>query len=142
MTATPLNHGQYNGSLRAELDKDTEIRAFVRETKLNGQGYFAVTYLADGTVHARFLQGDAGVAKLAPDLQGHRFPVPMPAGSKARLVREVHLICSPWGGCDAYMLLPSSVTLPIDLKGVKAIEVAPGADAPKGTRVIHIPSEQ
>jgi hypothetical protein len=141
MSATPLNHGQYNGSLRAELDKDTEIRAFVRETKLNGQGYYAVVYQPDGTIRATLISGDPGMATLAPLLQGHRFPVPMPAGSKARLVREVHLICSPWGGCDAYLLLPTSVTLPIDIKKVKVIEVEPPRDAPKGTRVIHVPSE-
>ncbi|UWZ85996.1 DUF3857 domain-containing transglutaminase family protein [Occallatibacter riparius] len=140
LTATPLNRGQYNGSLRAELDRDTEIRAFVRETKLNGQGYYAVTYLADGTIRASLISGDPGMATLAPMLQGRRFPVPMPAGSKARLVREVHLICSPWGGCDAYMLLPTSVTLPMTMK-VKAIQVPPPANAPNGARTLRVPSQ-
>ncbi len=140
MTATPLKQGAYNGSLRAELDKDTEIRAFVRETKFNGQGYYAVTYLPDGTVRATLISGDPGMATLAPLLQGHRFPVAMPTGSKARLVREVHLICSPWGGCDAYMLLPTAVTIPIDMK-VKVIQVAPPPDAPKGSKVVGIVPE-
>jgi hypothetical protein len=108
----------------------------VRETKLNGQGYYAVTYMPDGTVRATLISGDPGMATLAPLLQGHRFPVPMPTGSKARLVREVHLICSPWGGCDAYML-PTAVTLPMEMK-VKAIQVAPPPDAPKGANIVRM----
>jgi hypothetical protein len=106
----------------------------VRETKLNGQGYYAVTYLPDGTVRATLISGDPGMATLAPMLQGDRFPVPMPTGSKARLVREVHLICSPWGGCDAYMLLPTAVTIPIK---VNAIEAAPPG-APKGAKIVRM----
>jgi hypothetical protein len=108
----------------------------VRQTKLNGQGYYAVTYLPDGTVRATLISGDPGMATLAPLLQGHRFPVPMPTGSKARLVREVHLICSPWGGCDAYML-PTAVTLPMEMK-VKAIQVAPPPDAPKDANIVRM----
>jgi hypothetical protein len=39
-------------------------------------------------------------------------PVLLPTGSKVRLVREVHMVCSPYGGCDACMLLPAKVEIP------------------------------
>ena len=140
ISATALKSGQYDGSLRAELDKDIEIRQFVKATKMNGQGLFAVTYENGSPVKAILLQGDKGMGALASSLQGGRFQVPLPNGSKARLLREVKLICSPWGGCDAYMLLPTAITfMPVK---VKAIELAAPPDAPKGTKVVQIQVQQ
>lgn len=136
ISATPLKSGQYNGSLRAELDKDIEIRQFVKATKVSGQGLFAVTYENGQPVKAVFLQGDKGMNTFAASLQGNRFPVPLPNGSKARLLREIKLICSPWGGCDAYMLLPTAITfMPVQ---IKAIEMAPTADASKASKTVQI----
>jgi hypothetical protein len=111
--ATPLRHGEYKGSLRAELDKEIEIHGYVGTSRLSGQGYFAVTYAADGSIGATLISGDPGIAVFAHSLQAHRFPVLLPTGSKARLVREVHMVCSPYGGCDAYMLLPAKVEIPV-----------------------------
>jgi len=139
IAATALKAGQYDGSLRAELDRDIEIRQFVKATKVNGQGLFAVTFENGEPVKAILLQGDKSMGAFATTLQGNRFPVPLPNGSKARLLREVKLICSPWGGCDAYMLLPTAVTIP--MKG-NLIEVAPPPDAPKGTKVVQIQVQQ
>jgi hypothetical protein len=142
ISATPLNHGRYEGSLRAELDKDTEIRGYVRQTRLNGQALFAVTYESNKPVKATLIGGDESLAPLASTLEDRRLPVTLPTGSKARVVREVRMICSPWGGCDAYMLLPTAIEIPTK-KNV--IEVASPPDAPKGTktvRMINAPSER
>ena len=70
---------------------------------------FTVAYENDKPVKAYFLEGDESLAHLTATLENHRFQVDLPPGSKARLLREVHFICSPYGGCDAYMLLPSSL---------------------------------
>lgn len=45
-------------------------------------------------------------------LQAHSFPPALPNASKARLLREVRLVCTPYAGCDAYMMLPTSVQMP------------------------------
>jgi hypothetical protein len=140
ISATALKAGgQYDGSLRAELDKDIEIRQFVKATKMSGQGLFAVTYENGQPAKAILLQGDKGMGAFAVSLQGNRFPVPLPNGSKARLLREVKLICSPWGGCDAYMLLPTSITIPMKNN---VIEVAPPPDAPAGSKTVQIQMPQ
>lgn len=112
IAATSLNHGEYKGSLRAELDKDTEIHGYIPVTKLTGNALYAVTYEAGKPPRATLIQGDKGFAALAPTLEGHRFPVSLPTGSKARLVREARLICAPYGGCDAYLLLPTALQSP------------------------------
>ena len=112
LTATALNHGAYNGSLNSELDKELEIHQFLRVTKLTGSGLYAVAFEAGKPVKANFLSGDSGFAALVPALQAHAFAAQLPSGSKARLLREVRIICSPWSGCDAYLLLPGSIELP------------------------------
>ena len=109
LTSTPLNHGEYNGSLRAELDKDHEIHGYIKSSKFNGQAIFTVAYEDGKPVKAYYLEGDESLAHLTAMLENHRFQVEVPTGSKARLLREVRLICSPYGGCDAYMLLPNSI---------------------------------
>jgi hypothetical protein len=45
-------------------------------------------------------------------LQAHSFPSQLPSSSKARLMREVRIVCSPWAGCDAYLLLPGAIEIP------------------------------
>ncbi|HEY2857062.1 MAG TPA: DUF3857 and transglutaminase domain-containing protein [Terracidiphilus sp.] len=138
LSVTSLNHGAYNGSLRAELDINTEIRGFIRSTKINGQGYYAVTYLPGGSIHSSLITGDPGMEKLAPQLQVSRFMVWLPKGSKARLVREVHLICSPWGGCDAYMMLPTAVSIPMK---VKTIQVPAQGEPGKVVEIKSLPAQ-
>ncbi len=131
ITATPLNFGQYNGSLRAELDKEIEIHGFTKVSKLNGQALFAVAYETGKPAKAYLLSGDKSFETMAAVLLAHKFPVPLPAGSKARLLREVRLICSSYGGgCDAYMLLPTSIEIP------PTMITAP--NAPPGTKTIQI----
>jgi hypothetical protein len=71
--------------------------------------------------------------QMAATLEGHRFPVTLPSSSKARLLREVRLICTPYGGCDAYMLLPTAIVIP-------AVEITPH-NAPPGTKEIQIEVE-
>jgi len=135
LTATSLNHGQYNGSLRAELDKEIQVHGFTRTSKLNGQALFILAYEAGKPVKASLLQGDKGFASMASLLEGHRFGVILPSGSKARLLREVRLICSSYGGgCDAYMLLPTAVQIPA--KSIQ-MDITP-PNVPKGTKTVQI----
>jgi transglutaminase-like putative cysteine protease len=133
LTATPLNHGAYNGSLRAELDKQLEIRHFTPTSKFSGEALFAVAYEADKPVKAHFLGGEKKLAPLASTLEGHRFAVSLPAGSKARMLREVRLVCSSYGGgCDAYLLLPTSVEMP------NATFAIPVHNLPKDEKTVQI----
>jgi hypothetical protein len=137
LTATSLNHGQYNGSLRAELDKQIEIRGFTPTSKLTGQALYTVAYEVGKPIKAYFLNGDKGFASMAATLRGNRFPVTMPSGSKARLLREVRLICSSYGGgCDAYMLLPTAIVIPA---ANMIHDIAP-PHSPPGTMIIRIPT--
>jgi hypothetical protein len=131
MTATALNHGQYNGSLRAELDNELEIRSFTRTSKLTGEVLFSLAYEAGKPSKTYLLQGDAKFTYLGALLEAHKFGVLLPAGSKARLLREVRLMCSEYGGgCDAYMLLPTALHIP-------APDITP-PNAPKGTKTFQI----
>jgi hypothetical protein len=135
LTATSLNRGQYNGSLRAELDREIQVHGFTRTSNLNGQGLFTLAYEAGKPVKASLLQGDKGFASMASLLEGHRFGVILPSGSKARLLREIRLICSSYGGgCDAYMLLPTAVQIPA--KNIQTDITPP--NAPKGTKTVQI----
>lgn len=140
LTATSLNHGAYDGSLDKELDNDLEIKQFIHSTKLIGSGLYSVAFEAGKPVKASFLSGDKGFAGLAPTLQAHTFPAQLPNGSKARLLREVNIVCSPWAGCDAYLLLSGSIKLPMSTKST-VINVAPPPNAPPGTKVIRVQTE-
>jgi hypothetical protein len=134
LRSASLNNGQYQGSLRAELDKDEEIRQIIHATKLTGSGLYAVAFEEGKPVKANLLHGDKGFDGVTATLQTHSFPPALPAGSKARLLREVRLICTPWAGCDAYLLLPTSIEIP-------ATNVVTGItppDAPKNTKTIRI----
>jgi hypothetical protein len=112
MSATLLNHGQYNGSLRAEMDKDIEKRQYIPTTRINGEGFFSVTYEEGKPAKAQFLSGAKSIASLKSSVEKNLFPVPLPSGSKARVLREIKLICTQYGGCDAYLLLPTNVEQP------------------------------
>jgi hypothetical protein len=112
LTAASLNHGSYEGSLEKELDADLDIHQFIRNTKLTGSALYAIGFEAGKPQIADFLEGDKGFEALTTMLKAHVFPPQLPAGSKARLLREIRIICSPWAGCDADFLLPSSIQLP------------------------------
>jgi hypothetical protein len=83
LNSTALNRGQYQGSLRAELDKDEEIRQLVRATKLTGSGLFSVAFEAGKTAKATLLSGDRRFGSLSSVLQTHAFPSILPSGSRA-----------------------------------------------------------
>ena len=125
LTATPLNHGQYTGSLRAELDKGNEIRGFTKTSKLTGEGLYIVAYETGKPVKAYFLGGDPGFGRMSSILENQRFPATFPADSKARVLREVRLVCAPYGGCAAYMLLPTSIMWRSNSIPIKVINVTP-----------------
>jgi hypothetical protein len=134
LASTALNNGRYDGSLRAELDKETEIHGLVRITKLNGQALFSVAFQTGKPVKANMLGGDKEMASLVPVLQTHLYAPVLPAGSKARLLREFRVVCTQYAGCDAYVLLPSAVEMPaINIRR----DITP-ANAPIGTKTIKI----
>jgi hypothetical protein len=113
LTSSPLNHGAYKGSLRAELDKDTDNRGFTPTSNVTGEALFILTYEAGKPVKAHFLSGDKPLASMTATLEKHRLGASLPSNSKARLQREIRLNCSSYGGgCDAYLLLPSSLEIP------------------------------
>ncbi|HUX44891.1 MAG TPA: DUF3857 domain-containing protein [Terracidiphilus sp.] len=132
-----LNRGAYNGSLRAELDNLQEIQRIVRTTKLTGSALFAVDFEEGKPAQVAFLGGDKGFTSLKTILSTHRFPPQLPADSKARLLREVRVICSPWSGCDAYLLAPTSIAFPQSEMPIQVIQVAP-PNAPKGSKTVEI----
>jgi hypothetical protein len=134
LISSALNKGQYDGSLRAELDKEVEIHELVRTTKLNGQGLFSVAFQSGRPVKAYLLSGDKGMDSLVPVLQSHAYAAFLPTGSKAQLLREVRVICTQYAGCDAYILLPSSVQMPAM---TFRRDITP-ANAPKGTKTVEI----
>jgi transglutaminase-like putative cysteine protease len=135
LTSTALNQGQYNGSLRAELDRETEIRPLTRTSKLTGQAMFTVVFETGKPVKAHFLHGDKGFDAMLPAVQAHAYPSILPSGSKARLLREVRVVCTPYAGCDAYILLPTSIEIQA-WQTVKK-DVTP-SNAPDGTKTIQI----
>lgn len=135
ISATALNGGRYyDGSLQSELDKDLEKRQYIPSTKVNGQGLYAVAYAQGKPVKATLIEGDKSMTAFIAHLERDPLPSPLPAGSKARLVREVKLICSPFGGCDAYLLLPNAVQMPGSVQTIKAIPANPSKD----TKIIHL----
>lgn len=136
LTATPLNHGAYTGSLQAEIDSSHEIHRILHSTHLTGDGYFALAFQAGKPPKASFLSGGNGFSSLASVLEAHPFVVQLPSGSKALLLREVRMACSPWAGCDAYLLNASSVHTPQAAIPVHPVLLNPGA-APKGARSVQ-----
>ena len=141
LVSTALNHGQYTGSLEAELDKELAIKPFVHATRLTGAGFFAVAFEQGKPVKATFLGGDKGFDSLIPTIEAHQFPAQLPNGSKARLLREVKVICTPYAGCDANFLLPSSIQMPPAMGEV--INVSPPSSSPgkQTVRTIHVPQQ-
>jgi hypothetical protein len=128
MTATSLDHGRYNGSLLAELDKETIFKSFIPASKHTGDVYFSVVYEAGKPVKAYLLDGDKKFAPIGATLEARKLGGVLPTGSKARLLREVRLTCSEYGGgCDAYLLAPSAIRLPPKVvptpNGIKTVQI-------------------
>jgi len=141
LTSTALNHGQYNGSLRAELDKEIELHAFLRSTKLNGQALFSMAFEAGKPVTAHLLSGDKELESLVPAMQAHTYTPMLPAGSKARLLREFRVICTPYAGCDLYILLPTAIQGPVNY--IRSVNVPPsGAKEPVMQKMVLVPAPQ
>ena len=112
LPTSALNGGRYEGSLQALLDKDQDIRQMIRVTKLTGSGLFVLAFEAGKPAKAAFLGGDHGMERLVPQIEAYHFSPMLPTGSKARLLREVRMICTPYAGCDATVLSPASIEMP------------------------------
>ena len=84
---------------------------------------------------ARFIGGDPAVKNYEAAIKSFAYHPVFPTGSKARILREMQLVCTPYAGCDGYMKLPSTVQTPsIEMKatgtpsqknGVVQIRLAP-----------------
>jgi hypothetical protein len=140
----PVDPRSKNGvSLLEERDRLSEIRGFIHTTQLTGAGLFIVAFEAGKPAKATFLGGDKNFESLLPALRSHTYPAYVPAGSKARLLREVRLVCTPWAGCDAYLLAPGAVETPptpVRAVQVKSVPSSPSRDAePVG--VVHLQVE-
>lgn len=133
-----LNHGAYDGSLQSELDAMQEIRPLVRSTKLTGSALFALAFEQGKPTQVIFLEGDKYFRGLESALKAHHFPSQLPSGSKARLLREVRVICSPWAGCDAYLIGISSLQMPGSVIHLRPIQL-PTPSVPTGSKVVEIP---
>jgi len=133
--AVRLPGGAYAPSPRAELDKQNEFRRILRTSKVTGSGMFALSSELGKPPQVQFIGGDTAIKSFASAIKSHSYHPVFPAGSKARTVREMQLVCTPYAGCDGYMKLPSSVQAPaIQLKatgspqrkdGVIQIQLAP-----------------
>jgi hypothetical protein len=137
LTATPLNHGGYTGSLQAELDRSSEIHQIVRSTHLTGDAWFVLAFEAGKPAKISFLSGGKEFSSLISILQAHTFAPELPPGSKALLLREVRIACSPWAGCDAYLKLASDIRMPSQTLPLRAIPGNPGT-LPKGPKSVTI----
>jgi len=134
LTATPLDHGQYKGSLRAELDKSLEIHPLVSATKMNGTAYFLLVSEAGQPMKVRLISGDNSLASVVPLIRT-KVPGPaVPTGSKARVFREFRVICTQWAGCDGSFFLPTKFQVPM---GQGKFDVSAPTD-PAGSHTVQI----
>lgn len=115
LKATALSHGQYNGSLFAELNKNNAMRGFTKSSNLTGEATYSVSYEEGKPVKVVLQHGEKGFASMASMIEKNRFGDNLPAGSKARLIRQIRLICSAYGGgCDVYIQQPADIQMHID----------------------------
>jgi len=115
LKATALNHGQYNGSLDEELTKNNAMRGFTKTSNLTGEAVYTVSYEEGKPANVVLQHGAKGFASMASMIEKNRFGDNLPAGSKARLIRQIRLICSAYGGgCDVYIQQPADIQMHID----------------------------
>ena len=134
-----LNHGAYDGSIRAELDNMEMVHQIVRATKLTGAALFILAFQQDKPTQVVFLDGDPPFHALEGPLRTHHFAQQLPTGSKARLLREVRVVCTPWAGCDAYLLAPTALAFRESSQTIHVLQV-PSLTLQKGAKVIEIPA--
>jgi hypothetical protein len=138
LTATPLNHGAYTGSLQAELDSPNEFHQIVRSTHLTGDAWFVLAFEAGKPPKISFLSGGKEFSGLVSVLQAHTFAPELPPGSKGLLLREVRISCSPWAGCDAYLKTAADIRMPSQaITTTHVVPINPGAP-PKAARSVQI----
>ncbi len=125
---------EYKSPLRGELSKFNEVRLFAHPTKLDGTALFLVSFEPGKPTKALWYGDDAPLASLAHTIEMHTFAPTFPADSKARLLREIRVVCKPETGCSAYFQLPTRIDIPSTevnmdifahgrLKGMKMVSV-------------------
>lgn len=132
-----LNKGKYDASPRQELDKETDISHITKTSKLTGSGLYALVFEPGKSIQVKFLGGDKGFEKLDSTLKAVDFHPDFPSGSRARIFREIRVICTPYAGCDGYLQLPGNVTQP-ESKVVREIRVGKNA---KSVEIPLLPAE-
>jgi hypothetical protein len=111
LRATALKNGSYNGSLHEEMDKFLEVHRYIKQTNLTGEAYYILQYEGGKAVKVTMVKGGKGFDTFTHVLQTRPFEQIWPAESKTVLQREVRMVCSPYGGCDAYLYLPTKIIL-------------------------------
>jgi hypothetical protein len=125
-----LPGGRYTDSPRAELDKQTEFRQITHASKLTGAALFSLSFEPGKPTDVKFLGGDASFKGMTTSVKSFAFHPDFPTGSKAQILREMRLVCTPYAGCDGYMMLPTSIEIP-------PVDITP-PNSPKGTKVVRI----
>jgi hypothetical protein len=98
--------------LKVELDQQSGDPTFIRSTKLDGSAIFLVSIGSEGPTKAIWYLDDDALAPAASSLEAHSFEPVFPIGSKAKLLREVYVNCSPGKGCTAFLRTPAVIDFP------------------------------
>jgi hypothetical protein len=125
-----LPGGKYTNSPRAELDRETDLRHITQSSKLTGSALFSLSFEPGKSTDVRFLGGDASFKNMTAAVKSFVFHPSFPTGSKARILREMRLVCTPYAGCDGYMMLPTSIEFP-------PVDITP-SNSPKGAKVVRL----
>ncbi len=129
-----LPGGRYEDSPIVQLNKETEFKQITRTSRITGAAYFILVFEPTKPVQAKFLYGDSSLQSFESTLKVFPFHPGFPAGSRARVMREMSVVCTPYAGCDGYMLLPNSIEMPSSNRLINLTQPS----APQGTKVIQI----
>jgi hypothetical protein len=132
-TSADIAKRNYLDSPISQLSKETEFRQVTRTSKLTGAALYVLVFEPEKHVQAKFVSGDQGFQGLEAALKAYPFHPVFPEGSKARVLREVRLVCTPYAGCDGYMILPSAIEIPRN----STLHLLALPNAPQGTKMVQ-----
>jgi tetratricopeptide (TPR) repeat protein/transglutaminase-like putative cysteine protease len=100
-----LPNGEWTKTPGEELASAREVKISSKKG-LAATADFMVAITAEKVEAVRFVKGDEELKSLVSALQSVHYPMEFPAGSKAKIVRQVHVTCHPTAGCSGEMMLP------------------------------------